>query len=324
MTADIQPYRERHLQVSQRYPDDANPVVTYLSSLKSERSRVTMRHTLRRLMTLRLTCALADLPSQAEFFFAWHALRYQDMAILRALLIDQFKPATVNRHLSALRGVLKECWRHGYIDAETYRRTVDVENVSYEVLPAGRDVPERDLRALLTTCYEDGRLGIRDLAMIAVLATTGMRRAELAALDLADFDHESGCIIIRHGKGSKQRTVYAANKTYDVLCEWLLVRGDADGALFTSFRRGGHPTLERIPTSTIHKILTRRSIRAGIQKITPHDLRRSFVSNMLDRNIDMVMIAKLTGHSDVRLLARYDRRTEARKQQAASALDLPL
>lgn len=168
MTADIQPYRERHLQVSQRYPDDANPVVTYLSSLKSERSRVTMRHTLRRLMTLRLTCALADLPSQAEFFFAWHALRYQDMAILRALLIDQFKPATVNRHLSALRGVLKECWRHGYIDAETYRRTVDVENVSYEVLPAGRDVPERDLRALLTTCYEDGRLGIRDLAMIEI------------------------------------------------------------------------------------------------------------------------------------------------------------
>ena len=312
------------LTVAFTYPDVCNPAATYLASLKSENSRRVMLQTLRRTLTMFFNCELEAVPPIAVYHFAWHNIRYQHVNLIRARLIEQFAPAVVNRHLSAIRGVVKECWRLEYIDAETFRRAVDVQNLKFDVIPAGRDIPEREFRALLMTCYADKNIGVRDLAIMALLATTGLRRAELARLTLADFNQDDGLIKVLFGKGGKQRTVYAQNRTLDLVREWLVVRGDFEGALFTSVLKNGKVTENPLPASALYRMITDRAIRAGISKVTPHDFRRKFVGDMLDRNIDMVMIAKITGHSDARMLARYDRRTEEAKKAAAAKIDLPI
>lgn len=300
-----------------------NPAIVYLSSLQSKRSPRVMKNALRNIVLIILNSTPDALETDAELFFAWHGLRYQHTQAIRAKLLNMYKPATVNRHLSALRGVLKECWRLGLMDIETYNRAVDFKNARYDVLPAGRDVPDRELRQLLVQCYEDGNKGTRDLAILAVLATTGMRREEMAQLDLADFDAESGGLNVL-GKGHKNRVVYVVNKAFDCLQDWLALRGEEAGPLFTSVNKAGKVSLKRLPATAIHTMITDRAKRAGLKKITPHDLRRTFVGNMLDRNVDGVTITKITGHADMKMLQRYDRRSERVKQEAASKLDLPI
>ena len=88
---------------------------------------------------------------------------------LRAVLIEEnAKPATINHVLSAIRGVTKEAWRLGLIDAETKERIVDVKSVSASTLPAGRHVDVGEVRRLFETCG-DTPVGARDAAMLALL-----------------------------------------------------------------------------------------------------------------------------------------------------------
>jgi integrase len=305
-----------------RTPASRNPALVYISHFLSDRSKRTMKDALRGILLLITDLPPDELPLDAETAFAWYELRYQHVQAIRFKLMNKYAPATVNRHLSALRGVLKECWRLGYMDVETYQRASDIQNIKYEVLPAGRDLPTKEMSQLIMGCYEDGNKGIRDLAIMALLYTSGMRRAELTQLDLASYDAESGTITV-HGKGNKQRTVYAANRTKEVLDDWIQLRGDAAGALFTSIHKGGKVSNRRLPDSAIYAMIDRRATAAGLRKLRPHDFRRSFVSNMLDSGVDAVTITKLTGHASVDLLRRYDRRTERAKLDAVRKLDLP-
>jgi site-specific recombinase XerD len=93
--------------------------------------------------------------------------------------------------------VLQEAWRLGYMEAEAYQRAAD--------LPAGRG----ELRALFQVCQVDrSSPGARDAALLAVLYGSGLRRAEVVALELADYDLDSGALTIRRGKGRKDRLSY--------------------------------------------------------------------------------------------------------------------
>ena len=119
-----------------------------------------------------------------------------------------YKPATINKALSALRGTLRAAWQMGQMGAEEYHRAASVDNVRGETLPAGRDLSEGEIRALMACCSEDIRpAGFRDAALIAVLCL-GLRRAEGVALDVDNYDPETGALKLT-GKGRKERLVYA-------------------------------------------------------------------------------------------------------------------
>ena len=122
---------------------------------------------------------------------------------------EEYAPATANRILSALRGVLKEAWRLGYMTAEDYQRSIDIKNVRGDTVPAGRELAQREISKLVAVCRDDGdSISLRDRAIIGLLYTCGLRRAEVVALDVSDYDAESGKLTVRAGKGRKQRTVY--------------------------------------------------------------------------------------------------------------------
>lgn len=94
---------------------------------------------------------------------------------------------------SAPRGVLKAAWRLGYLPAEDYHLAASVENVRGERLPAGRHVASGELAGLMGVCCDDLRpAGVRDAAIIGLLYSCGLRRAELIALDLQDYSTKTG------------------------------------------------------------------------------------------------------------------------------------
>ncbi|MEO8392856.1 MAG: site-specific integrase, partial [Chloroflexota bacterium] len=301
-------YVESHVYA---LPMDQNPAAVYLARLTNDLSRRTMRDALDKI------ARIGGHPDALAL--DWAQLRYSHAAAIRARLAATYAPATANKMLSALRGVLKEAWRLGQMSAEDYQRAVDLENIKAETLPAGRDLSFGEIKALADVCMADSSpAGVRDAAIIGVLATCGVRRAELAHIAREDFDEESGKIAIRGGKGNKDRTVYAAHGKRAALLDWLGIRGTAAGALFVPINKGGNVQQGgQMTAQAVYKMLLKRGAEAGVKPFSAHDFRRTFVGDLLDRGVDIATVAKLAGHSDVKTTARYDRRPEETKRDAA-------
>jgi integrase/recombinase XerD len=191
-------------------------------------------------------------------------------------------------------------------------------------LPKGRALSLAEIHALLVACADDPTpAGARDAALIATLVAAGLRRSEAVALDLASYTPADGALMVRQGKGRKDRIVYVLGGAGRTLADWLSLRGDTPGALFYATTRGGHLVARRLTDQAIALLLSRRAQQARVAAFTPHDLRRTMISQLLDAGADLASVQQLAGHSDPATTARYDRRGERAKMSAAARLDLP-
>ena len=141
-----------------------------------------------------------------------------------------------------------------------------------------------------------------------------------------DSLHDDGeALSIRlTGKGHKERLVYLDSSAALALRDWLAIRGAQPGALFSRGLKGGRVLAgEPMTPQAIHDVIVRRAQRAGVAHVSLHDLRRSFVSHMLDAGVDIATVAAMAGHANVNTTARYDRRGEAAKKRAAGSLHVP-
>ena len=255
--------------------------------------------------------------------FPWSTLRFQHTAAVRAQLNTHYSPATVNKMLSALRGVLKAAWRLDQMSAEDYQRAIDIDRVIGERLPAGRSLAPGEVAALMDACSKANTpLGVRDGTILAMLYGCGLRRAELVALQRADYDGGEGSLKVR-GKRDKQRLVPVVGGVEAALRDWMTIRGDQQGPLFVAARKGGRLLARALTTQAIYNMLLERARQAGVAKFSPHDCRRTFVGDLLDRGADIATVQKLAGHANVTTTARYDRRGEATKRKAAELLHVP-
>ena len=312
-------------------PRDEDPVLAYLARL-APGSRRTMR------ASLETIAGLASAGEVGALDFPWWLLRYQHSEAIRGRLAETYAPATANKMLSAMKGVLKSCWRLGLMSADERERASDVEPVRGTRLPPGRSIPRGELRSLFEACAEeanDPRLrarGVRDAAMLALLYVGGLRRTELASLRLSDYDPEERALRIR-GKGNKERQVYAEGGAELLLASWLQLRGygDPDDPLFLPVRKDGlvHHTdahgekKSSLSDQAVYKVVKRRHKEAKIKEVSPHDFRKTFVGDLLDAIGDLSTVQKLAGHSDPATTARYDRRGERAMREAASHLHVP-
>lgn len=254
----------------------------------------------------------------------WERVRYAHTAALRAWLAERCAPATANRHLAALRGVLKECWRLGLVDADSFQRAIDVPSVRAETLPRGRALEAGELRSLFAACAGSQKpSGVRDAALLSVLYGAGLRRAEAAALDLRDYDPATGALTVRCGKGRKDRLAYVPAGGRAALSAWLELRGLEAGALFFPITKGGLLEPRRMTDQAVADACQRQATAARLRSFSPHDLRRSFVSHLLDAGADLATVRRLAGHAQVTTTTRYDRRGEETKRQAAELLHVP-
>ena len=295
---------------------DQNPALVYLAAKPSAVGRRGLQRSLDRAAEI-LTGGLA----KNAFVVNWAEVRYQHVTAMRALLVESgAKPATINHVLAAVRGTLREAWRLGKIDAETLARAVDVGNVSASTLPAGRHVDAGEVAALFRACG-DTPVGARDAALLSLLYGCGLRRSEAAALLLDDYSE--GAVTVRRGKGRKERIVYCPAGGREAVDAWLARRGFWPGALLAPVAKGGHVRHRAITSQAVLLRLHFLADKAGVARFSAHDLRRSFVGELLDAGADISAVQQLAGHASVTTTQRYDRRPEDAKRRTAEMLHVP-
>lgn len=294
-----------------------HPACVYLNQLRP-RSQRTMGRCLNAIASL-LTGGTCDALS-----LDWGKLRYQHTAALRSILVEKFAPTTVNQMLCALRRVLKEAKKLKLISIEDYGEAVSIESVRENKQLRGRALTKAEIGALMRVCQqEQTKTGLRDAALLAILFGTGLRRSEVVALDLEDYDPQTGALKVRSGKGGKDRTVYLPSALKKVLQQWLVKRGVRNGPLLYPVSKAKRIMRRRMTDQAVLYILQKRAQEVQIQEFSPHDCRRTFISDLLDAGVDLVTVSQLAGHASPLTTARYDRRGEEAKRRAVELLDFP-
>ncbi len=336
--AQIAPYRQ--------LDPDRNPARVYLKTL-SEGSRPAMESALNIIAGLMKEGAtLDDVP--------WHRLRYEHTVELRKLIIErQVKitrrnkkdirkknkdepenkqkvklqpqsPTTTNRMLTALRQVLKQAWKLDQMTTDEYARAVAIANAPGDSgEDEGRMLTVGEMISLFNACLDKTKAGARDAAMFAVAAGGGLRRAEVTSLNIADYDSDAGAIIVRRGKRSKTRKVPLPAGTAEALDYWIEIRGEEDGPLLPHIDKADQIHMRRLTPQSVQLVFDKRAGQAKISTFTPHDLRRTYISNLLDGGTDIATVQRLAGHSNVNTTSRYDRRGERAMFAAAKTLHVP-
>jgi len=315
-TLDASPASAVSLAPAAPLPVDREPAAVYLATLGSEASRRTMR---RALAAIGAILGFEDVRG-----VPWAALRYQHAAAVRARLVEQgAAPASVNTYLCALRGVVREARRLGLMSADACEAVCQVRGVKGSRLPAGRGLEGVELRALFRACDAATVQGARDAALLALLYGCGLRRSEAVALDVEHLDANSGSLRVR-GKGNKERTAHLPPAAADALRGWTAIRGTAAGPLFVRVGKDGALVAgARLTAQAVAFVLARTANRGSVAHFSPHDLRRSFVSDLLDAGVDLATVQGMAGHASIATTQRYDRRGERAKRAAAARLAVP-
>lgn len=165
---------------------------------------------------------------------------------------------------------------------------------------------QEEVQKLLAQPDKTTALGLRDAALLEVLYGTGLRRNELLGLELADLRHAERELIVREGKGGKNRVVPIGRTPWKALDDYLtrarpsLVRTRPVLALFVS--QHGQPLRQ----TRLRSLLTQHARAAGITRgPTPHTLRRSFATHLIQAGVSLRHVQLLLGHTSLETTARY-------------------
>lgn len=169
-----------------------------------------------------------------------------------------------------------------------------------------------DLRAILATCKRRSFYGDRDRALLMFLLDSGVRHAELCALDVGDVDLNTGGVLVRSGKGRKPRVTFIGPKTRRALVRYLRYRGEVGDKAPLWVTRDG----TRLSYGGTREVLRRRAKRAGVPEPSLHSFRRGFALASLRAGMDLVSLQRLLGHADLSVIKRYLAQTEGDLQDA--------
>jgi site-specific recombinase XerD len=234
-------------------------------------------------------------------------------------------PNTINRRIAALASFGQWGSVQASLFAENpaqYIEPVQAAELAPRWLDDGQKrklmaVVEADLREAKERYPRLWLLRQRDAVIMHVLLHTGLRVGELCALKCSDLSlsERKGTLLVRHGKGRKQRTVMLMNETRKQLGEWLAVRPQvANEALFVG--QTGEPIQPRV----VQRLVERYAELADLEEVTPHSLRHTFARGLLDSGAKLHEVAKLMGHGSLDSTARYVQPSEEDLRQAVERL----
>jgi integrase/recombinase XerD len=235
---------------------------------------------------------------------------------LAGMYREKLESRTVARHLVTLRNFFRFAQVQEFITTDPSR--------NLESPKIRRNLPGylrlEEVERLLAQPDATKALGLRDRAMLEVLYSTGLRVSELIGLRVTDLDAKVGCIRCI-GKGDKERIVPAGRKALGIVAKYLqsarpklLGKGVSSQALFVN-RRG--KSLSRVG---VWKILSGYGRRAGLRvALTPHMLRHSFATHLLERGADLRSVQLMLGHADISTTQIYTHVVEERLKQIYKA-----
>ena len=163
-----------------------------------------------------------------------------------------------------------------------------------------------ELARLVAACDPATAVGRRDAAVVLLFLDTGIRCAELSALDLADCDLPRGRLLIRHGKGNKQRVVPFARRCRAALEAYLAVRGRAPGPLVWAVTGPGQlrPGV-RLQPNGLKQLLRRRGRAAHVPRCHSHRFRHTFATWAIQQDARELDVQHLLGHAGPEMVRRY-------------------
>jgi integrase/recombinase XerD len=247
------------------------------------------------------------------------AVKRDDLVdFLASLYRQKLESKTVARHLVTLRNFFRHAQVQELISEDP---TAHLESPKIRrSLPGYLRLDE--VEKLLELPDQTTPLGLRDRAMLEVLYSTGLRVSELTSLRVMDLDTKVGCVRCI-GKGDKERIVPVGRKALAIVEKYLrdgrtaligTTRGNAGPYLFVN-RRGG-----RISRVGVWKIFSSYGRKAGLRvPLTPHMLRHSFATHLLERGADLRSVQLMLGHSDISTTQIYTHVVEERLKQIYKA-----
>jgi site-specific recombinase XerD len=219
------------------------------------------------------------------------------------------KKITQNYHVIALRAFLK------------YLSKIGVESVHPEKIELAKQdqrevsfLDSKDLERFLEAPKGDDLRALRDKAMLITLFSTGLRVSELCSLNRNEINVDRGEVAVK-GKGGKVRLVFLSEKAKQTIKDYINKRSDVDDALFIQIPKNArfdkYENLRLTPRS-VQRLIKKYSIVAGIvgKRITPHILRHSFATDLLQNGADIRSVQALLGHSNLTTTQIYTHVTD--------------
>ncbi len=220
-----------------------------------------------------------------------------------------YSKSTIARKLATLRSFYKFCMRRGYVKSHPLA-TIKTPKQEKR-LPKFLEIDQ--INKLLATPDDNTILGARDRAMLEVLFSTGVRVSELVELNFADVDFTGGAIRVR-GKGKKQRTAPIGPTAINAIRRYLeLRRADARSARFDQEALFVNKHGQRLSTRSVRRKLDKYLSECGLDpSISPHTLRHSFATHMLNNGADLRSVQELLGHQSLSTTQIYTHLTTPR------------
>jgi len=215
-------------------------------------------------------------------------------------LMQSQTPSTVNRKLSTIRSFFKFLNKKGLISGHPALSIFGPKQ--------GQTIPHfltiNETFRLIDAARGGDVMALRDRAILEVLYAAGLRVSELVRLNLEDIDIGQGILFV-YGKGKKERIAFLGEKAKEALRSYLEKRGKLlkktrQNALFLNHLGG------RLSTRSIARIIKKYSLRCGLmEKVSPHTIRHTFATHLLNQGADLRMVQELLGHASLATTQRY-------------------
>jgi len=254
-----------------------------------------------------------DLKSLSEFLKD-EPIEKVDYVVLRRYLASlkelKLSKVSIARKIASIRSFFKFLFREGIIKNNPASSLSTPKRDKH--LPKFLD--EKEIVLLLESPGKEDESGLRDAAILETLYSTGIRVSELVGLNIVSVDQIGGVIKVL-GKGKKERIVPIGDRALQAIRDYLkkrrLAGGNDDRALF--FNKNGGRLTDRSVRRIINKYILKTSIQ---QKISPHTLRHSFATHLLDHGADLRSVQELLGHANLSTTQIYTHITTERLKSA--------
>lgn len=291
-----------------------NPAIAYITRLSSLGSKRTVMSSLTIVAKMLGFTGIDTCP--------WQELkRPHVLQIIFKLSEKSLSPATQNSYLSSIKGVCEEAWMLDLMNADDYQKIYKIPSVKGSRLASGRALKPAEVAALISACSVCSEpTSMRDKAILSLLIGCGLRKAEVTSLKTQDINwNESAFTVI--GKGNKQAKCFMPRQTLQALHEWLQVRGEHRGYIFSRILKNGAILDTPISGQGITYILKKVGHLASIDEFAPHDTRRTFATRMFEGGADALIVQAAMRHANLDTTRRYDFRGEKALKEASQEIN---
>ena len=311
--------RKHLLPIGNLFPSAKN---VYLQTLRDGQSRDTTERKLGHICRL-----ISGAQTTSADAFPWHTITFAVVLSVRDYYITKRASVnTTNTILNVLKGISRICWKLGTMPEAQYRLIDEVPSAKGTPKPAGRSVSHNELDELLIAAREHttGKTYFTVLGIIAFCYGCGFRIAEALSLTRDDIEYADGLprFVGVIGKGGKARKVPIPSMVAGHIVSFInsRVARDALDEVETTWLFPGRTKEGPMVPGGVRELLKKLAVIKKLKSLSPHDLRRSYISDLLDNGADIATVAQLVGHSSVNTTMRYDRRPERARVETVEKL----